>query len=110
MMQPLRPRSDACPSFQTELARLKLTTKSYPAQRGRAVGNLPFARGHLYKILSNPLYLGEIEHKGVRHPGQHPALITQGTWVAVQAQLAANNSANRSRSNAASTNLLAGLI
>ena len=54
---------------QDELARLKLKTKPYAVQRGRATGNLPFARGHLYKILSNPLYIGEIEHKGIRHPG-----------------------------------------
>src|SRR5437879_3213714 len=56
-------------ALQKELAQLNLRTKPYAVQRGRAVGNLPFARGHLYKILSNPLYLGEIEHKGVRHPG-----------------------------------------
>jgi DNA invertase Pin-like site-specific DNA recombinase len=95
---------------QKELARLKLRTKHYSVQRGRAVGGLPFARGHIYKILSNPIYRGEITHKGVNHPGQHPGLISQKTWDAVQTQLAANNHANRSRSNAKSTSLLAGLI
>ena len=55
--------------------RLNLTTKPYATPRGRAVGGLPFARGHIYKILSNPLYIGEIEHRGVRYPGQHPPLI-----------------------------------
>ena len=47
---------------QTELMRLNLTTKPYATPRGRAVGGLSFARGHIYKILSNPLYIGEIEH------------------------------------------------
>ena len=75
---------------QAELVRLKLKTKPYAVQRGRATGNLPFARGHIYKILSNPLYIGEIEHKGVRYPGQHPPLIDSATWDAVQAQLVAN--------------------
>jgi site-specific DNA recombinase len=95
---------------QTELARLNLTTKPYAMPRGRAVGGLSFARGHLYKILSNPLYIGEIEHRGVRYPGQHPALIDAATWDAVQAQLAANHHENRARTNAKSKNLLAGLI
>jgi site-specific DNA recombinase len=95
---------------QAELSRLKLLTKPYTVQRGRATGSLPFARGHIYKILSNPLYIGEIDHKGIRHPGQHPALITPATWDAVQVQLAANRHANRSRANAKSTSLLAGLI
>lgn len=95
---------------QTELARLNLTTKPYATPRGRAVGGLSFARGHLYKILSNPLYIGEIEHRGVRYPGQHPPLVDATTWDAVQAQLAANHHENRTRTNAKSKNLLAGLI
>jgi site-specific DNA recombinase len=95
---------------QDELARLKLTTKPYATPRGRAVGGLSFARGHLYKILSNPLYRGEIEHKGVRYPGQHPPLIDAATWDAVQAQLAANHHENRTRNNVQSKSLLAGLI
>jgi site-specific DNA recombinase len=95
---------------QNELARLDLRTKPYLAERGRAIGNLPFARGHIYRILSNRLYVGEINHKGVNHPGQHPALISKNTWNAVQAQLAANGHDNRSRSNVKSISLLAGLI
>src|SRR4030088_309597 len=95
---------------QAELVRLNLTTKPYATPRGRAVGGLSFARGHLYKILSNPLYIGEIEHKGVRYPGQHPPLIDAATWDAVQTQLAANHHENRARINAKSKSLLAGLI
>src|ERR1700716_4268485 len=95
---------------QSELVRLNFTTKPYATPRGRAVGGLSFARGHIYKILSNPLYIGEIEHKGVRYPGQHPPLIDGATWDAVQAQLAANHHENRARTNAKSKNLLAGLI
>src|SRR5712672_1813176 len=95
---------------QAELARLNLTTKPYATPRGRAVGGLSFARGHLYKILSNPLYIGEIEHRGVRYPGQHPPLIDGATWDSVQAQLATNHHENRARTNAKSKSLLAGLI
>src|SRR5205807_5643839 len=85
---------------QTQLVRLHHTTKPYATPRGRAVGGLSFARGHLYKILSNPLYIGEIEHRGVRYPGQHPPLLDATTWDAVQAQLAANHHENRARTNA----------
>ncbi len=97
-------------NVQNELARLNLRTKPYSIQRERAIGNLPFARGHIYKVLSNPLYLGEIVHKGARHPGQHPALISPTTWDAVQAQLSANGHRRRSRSNAESPNVLRGLM
>jgi site-specific DNA recombinase len=95
---------------QAELMRLNLTTKPYETPRGRAVGGLSFARGHIYKILSNPLYIGEIEHRGVRYPGLHPPLIDRKKWDAVQAQLAANHHENRARTNAKSKSLLAGLI
>src|SRR5260221_569826 len=64
----------------------------------------------LDKILSNPLYIGEIEHRGVRYRGQHPPLVAAATWDAVQAQLAANHHENRARTNAKSKSLLAGLI
>jgi len=95
---------------QAELVRLNLTTKPYATPRGRAVGGLSFARGHLYKILSNPLYIGEIEHKGIRYPGQHPPLVGAAAWDAVQAQLAANHHENRARTNVKSKSLLAGFI
>jgi site-specific DNA recombinase len=95
---------------QAELMRLNLTTKPYETPRGRAIGGLSFARGHIYKILSNPLYIGEIVHRGVRYPGQHPPLIDRKKWDAVQAQLAANHHENRTRTNAKSKSLLAGLI
>ena len=58
--------------------------------RGRAAdGGGRFSRGHLYKLLANPIYIGEITHKGRTYPGQHPALVDQATWDAVQARLSA---------------------
>ena len=96
--------------LQAELIRKKLKTKRYPVPSGRLIGGLPFYRGHLYRILTNPLYLGEIVHKGTRHPGQHPAIIDQETWDAVQALLDQNRHVDRTNTNAKSPSLLAGLI
>src|SRR5258708_12506377 len=75
---------------QAELARLRLTTKPYPISTGKILGGLPFSRGHIYRILSNPLYIGEIAHKEVRHAGQHPGIIDQEIWDAVTALIASN--------------------
>jgi site-specific DNA recombinase len=77
---------------------------------GRALGRLPFSRGHLYRILSNPLYIGEMVHKEAKHSGQHPAIIDQKTWEAAQALLNQNRNDNRTRTNAKSQSLLVGLI
>ena len=95
---------------ETELKRLNLRTKPYVAARGRAIGNRPFSRGHIYKILSCPLYIGEIAHKEHRYPAQHPPIIDPATWDAVQSQLQTNGQANRSRSNSKEISLLAGLL
>ena len=95
---------------QAELARLKLTTKPYPIASGKIVGGLPFSRGHIYRILSNPLYIGEIAHKDIRHAGQHPALIDQDTWHSVSALIGSNRREHRARDKAGHANLLAGLI
>lgn len=95
---------------QAELSRLKLRTKAYPTPHGRATGGLPFARGHIYRILSNPLYIGEIEHKGARHQGLHPPIIGRDLWKKVQDLLTDNRHSHRTRQNAKSANLLAGLV
>jgi len=95
---------------QAELARLKLTTKPYPISTGKILGGLPFSRGHIYRILSNPLYIGEIAHKEVRHAGQHPRLIDQEIWAAVNALIGSNRREHRVRAKAGQANLLAGLI
>ena len=95
---------------QAELDRLKLTTSRYVAKTGRVSGGVSFSRGHLYRILSNPIYVGEIEHKGARHPGQHPAIVDRETWDAVQAMLRSNSQGHRTRSNAKEPSLLAGLL
>ena len=57
---------------------------------GRRCGGKPFSRGHLYKILSNPIYIGQLSHKGKTYDGQHPAIVEQATWDGAQAQLASH--------------------
>ena len=68
------------------------------------------ARGHLYTLLSNPIYIGQIAHKGALHPGQQPALIGDETWTAVRNQLAANAGDHRRKVKATEPSLLAGLL
>jgi hypothetical protein len=49
-----------------------------------------FSRGCLYKLLSNPIYIGQIRHRDVCHQGQHEAIIDQELWDQVQKMLVAN--------------------
>jgi site-specific DNA recombinase len=56
---------------------------------GRAMGGGLISRGHIHWILSNPIYVGRLRHKGQTHDGLHAAILDQETWDRVQHQLAA---------------------
>jgi site-specific DNA recombinase len=62
-------------ALKAEADRLGLVSKRYEGFPEHMRGGRPFSRGHLYKILSNPLYVGEIDHKGTRYPGLHEGII-----------------------------------
>src|SRR6266516_2962177 len=93
-----------------EADRLWLSTKRSTTANGIERGGRPFSRGHLYNLLSNPIYIGEIAHKGQLYSGQHPALIDAETWTAVRARLANNASDHRRKADAAEPSLLAGVL
>ena len=60
-------------------------------------GGLPFRRGHLHCLLTNPLYAGRIRHQRRVYEGQHPSIIAPELWDAVQAQLQAGAAKPRRR-------------
>src|SRR4051794_17269046 len=93
-----------------EADRLGLRTKCSTTTNGTERGGKPFSRGHLYTLLTNPIYTGQIAHKGELHPGQQAALIDDESWSTVRDQLAANTSNHRRRAKAAEPSLLAGLL
>jgi site-specific DNA recombinase len=93
--------------LKAELDRRGWTT---PQRQGRRLGGgRPFSRGHLYRILANAVYIGQIAHKGQTYPGQHQAIVEDDLWREVQARLAANAQQYTLRSDAAQPSLLAGL-
>jgi site-specific DNA recombinase len=65
------------------------------AGSGRMMGGARLSRGPLYWILSNPIYVGRLRHKGRIHQGKHPPIIDQGTWDEVQRRLRAQTQARR---------------
>lgn len=50
----------------------------------RSVRGHIISRGTLYKMLSNPIYIGQIRHKGSCYSGQHEAIIDMDLWNLVQ--------------------------
>src|SRR5438094_84469 len=95
---------------QEEADRLGLSTKRSTTAGGIERGGRPFSRGHIYRLLSNPIYIGEIAHKGQLYPAQHPALIDAESWAAVQNRFDQNASDYRRKTHATEPSLLAGVL
>ena len=78
---------------------------------GRSTGGGLFSRGHVYKLLSNPTYVGRIAHKGEIYEGHHPPIVTQDLWDEVQQSLSDHLGAARTkRTRQSSDALLAGKL
>ncbi len=95
---------------QVETDRLGLVSKRRPRPDGRVQGGVGFTRGALYKLLSNPVYAGDIVHRDQRHRGLHAPIILPEAWEAVQRQLTSQAVRARGQGSAQSPSLLAGLI
>ena len=97
-------------SLKAELDRRGWATPNRMSKRDAQGGGKPFTRGHLYRILSNPIYIGQISHKGEAFEGNHAAIVDREVWDAVQEQLASNRQGVKGRVNAINPSLLAGLL
>jgi site-specific DNA recombinase len=70
--------------LKAELDRRGLRSKIRVAKNGGQSGGYSFYRGALYTVLRNPIYIGQIRHKSVCHPGEHAAIIERDTWEQTQ--------------------------
>ncbi len=93
-----------------QAAILGLRTKQRVTKTGKTQGGIPFDRGHLYRILSNPIYAGKIRHHKKVFEGQHPAIIEPYIWEKVQNKLTAVSAKVRGQSNVAHPSPLAGKL
>ena len=70
----------------------------------------PLSRGHIYRILTSPIYKGKISHKGQLSDGQHAAIIDAKTWDRVQQILVGSSGRDRDQPNTGEPSPLAGII
>ncbi len=68
------------------------TTKQWVSQTGKQHGGKPLTPKHLYRMLTNPIYIGKIKHKDKVYEGQHNAIIEQDLWDQVQQAIASQES------------------
>ena len=93
-----------------DLDRRGIVSKIRVSKNGRRSGGRSFSRGALYELLANPLYIGEIRHKKIRHPGQHEAIVDRQNWEKVQRLLRDQTARDGTPKIRAARNVLAGKL
>jgi DNA invertase Pin-like site-specific DNA recombinase len=93
-----------------EAQRLNLRTPVRVKSDGTTSGGKLYCSANIYHLLSSPIYIGKLPHKGQVYDASHPALIDTDVWNAVRAKLAANRVDRRYGRNAKHPNPLAGLL
>jgi DNA invertase Pin-like site-specific DNA recombinase len=101
---------DSVRELVAELRRDGVVSKVQKRVSGPHRGGIPFARGALYHLLKNRIYLGEIVHKGSAYPGEHSPIVPVELWDRVQATLAERGTSTGAKARGARPSLLAGLV
>lgn len=85
-------------------------TKSWTTKQGVTRAGKPWNKGYVYRLLNNPLYLGEVSHKQERYPGEHEAIVSSELWERVHVILAKRYRARGERLRTQGPALLRGII
>ena len=93
-------------ALKLELERRGVTSKRRLCATGRTFGGDAIGKSGLYVILSNPVYIGQIRHKGICHPGLHSPIIERALWDDTQALLERNRQGNKDRRTSSKTAVL----
>jgi site-specific DNA recombinase len=73
-----------------ELTARGWTSKRWVTSKGRERGGKWFAKNHLFRLLTNRLYLGQTVYKDEVHQGEHAAIVTAEVFERVQRMLKCN--------------------
>jgi site-specific DNA recombinase len=80
-------RHGSLSSVVPELAHRRWTTKSWKSKRGIRHGGRAFTTASLRMLLTNAVYAGKVEYRGMIYQGEHPATVEPAVWEAVNAEL-----------------------
>jgi site-specific DNA recombinase len=65
-------------------------TKAWTTKKGKVREGSEWNTAHIYRLLNNRIYIGEIAHKDRSYPGDHEGIIDRATWDKVKAILEDN--------------------
>lgn len=96
--------------LKLDLDRRRIVSKVRISKMGNRTGGNVLARGALYSILRNPVYIGKIRHKQNIYDGDHAPILNMELWQQVQDLLDENQNNQDGKVYCKNSSLLAGLI
>ncbi|SCA56970.1 putative resolvase [Candidatus Terasakiella magnetica] len=96
--------------LKANLDKRGIVSKLRISKTGNLTGGNSLARGALYTILRNPVYIGKIRHKQNVYDAKHEPIIDMGLWQQVQDVLDENQNNQEGKVNCKNGSLLTGLI
>ena len=97
------------PALQRDLRARGIVTRLRVLASGKTVGGVSLTNGPLAHLLHNRTYLGELNHRGQSHAGEHQAIVPSDLFEAVQARFAEHGN-RHARINGRSHALLTGCL
>jgi site-specific DNA recombinase len=73
-----------------ELDRRAWRSKQWTTRKGTTRGGRPFDKVTLFRLLTNPAYLGKVRHREELYDGEHNAIVDEAMWRRAQALLRRN--------------------
>jgi len=73
-----------------EIDRRGWRTKQWVTKAGASHGGKRFTKGRLFRLLTNPIYIGKLDFEKQRYDGEHEAIVEAEIWEPVQQILRRN--------------------
>lgn len=86
------------------------TAKQLQAEAATSKSGRPLNKGDVYKLLNNRIYVGEAQHKGQIHRGEHQGIVPRNLWEKAHAILQISPRIRGNQNRAQTPALLKGLI
>ena len=97
-------------SIAAKVCRLGWRNKQWTTRADKVYGGQPLRRSHIYNLLANILYTGQLRVDQTLYPGEHEAIIDQETFDLVQARIKENSVCGEKRGRTRTESLLRGLL
>ncbi len=73
-----------------EIHRRGWRTKQWITRKGVTHGGKPFTKGRLFRLLTNPIYIGKVDFQKQTYEGEHEPIVETPIWERVQQILQRN--------------------